>query len=99
MREEWANGTQGLTRGSNSSSDNTNSSVTRRKAAQDINRIQTLTMASKAMRLKPFASSSSREVSERRQVGDVEEIMVEGKKERRAADTPWWKNVSMEEGM
>lgn len=50
-----------------------------------------LSMASRAMRLKRI---QSREVSERRQVGDAEELVnpQEGTK-------PWWRDVTMEEGM
>ena len=52
-----------------------------------------LAMASRAMKLK---RDETREVSERRQVGDAEE-MVNGSDSQGA--TPWWKNVTMEEGM
>jgi hypothetical protein len=51
-----------------------------------------LAMASRAMKLKRAAT---REVSERRQVGDAEE-MVNGPQDQAS---PWWKHVSMEEGM
>jgi len=56
--------------------------------------MQSLTMASKAMRIK--SRPIVREVSERRQVGDAESMVnptgsTEGQ--------PWWKNVTMEEGM
>ena len=51
-----------------------------------------LAMASRAMKLKRVAT---REVSERRQVGDAEE-MVNGVQDNAS---PWWKHVSMEEGM
>jgi pyruvate dehydrogenase kinase 2/3/4 len=52
-----------------------------------------LAMASRAMKLKRVAT---REVSERRQVGDAEE-MVNGPQDSTAS--PWWRHVSMEEGM
>ncbi|KAG2166348.1 hypothetical protein VTO58DRAFT_111311 [Aureobasidium pullulans] len=52
-----------------------------------------LAMASRAMKLKRVAT---REVSERRQVGDAEE-MVNGPQDNNSS--PWWRNVSMEEGM
>jgi len=45
------------------------------------------------MRLK-LSGQVSREVSERRQVGDAEEMFAE-----RGGDKPWWRNVSMEEGV
>lgn len=44
------------------------------------------------MRLK-LSGQVSREVSERRQVGDAEEMFM-GKGEK-----PWWRNVTMEEGV
>lgn len=50
-------------------------------------------LASKAMRLK-LSGKLSREVSERRQVGDAEEMFGERGREGQ----PWWKNVGMEEG-
>ena len=49
-----------------------------------------MAMASKTMRLK--LSGNIREVSERRQVGDAEEMVNVG-------DGAWWRNVGMEEGM
>ena len=45
------------------------------------------------MRLK-LSGHVSREVSERRQVGDAEEMFA-GK----AGEKPWWRNVTMEEGV
>ena len=50
-------------------------------------------LGSQVMRLK---LGTTREISERRQVGDAEEMFAE-----RGADgeRPWWRNVSMEEGM
>jgi pyruvate dehydrogenase kinase 2/3/4 len=50
-------------------------------------------LAAKAMRLK-LSGQIRPEVSERRQVGDAEEMFA-GKK----VDQPWWRNVGMEEGM
>jgi len=49
-------------------------------------------MASRAMRLKDL---STREISERRQVGDAEALVNPPS----TSGTPWWKNVTMEEGM
>lgn len=93
MRDEWS---QGLTpegntqagrggRGSNSTS------------AKSPRTIQSLTMASRAMKLKV---NVSREISERRQVGDAEE-MVNPQPRRGNAEgsQPWWKNVGMDEGL
>lgn len=62
----------------------------RSMASRSIN----LSMASKAMKLK--LKGSLREISERRQVGDAEEMLSEGGSANRDA---WWKNVGMEEGM
>jgi pyruvate dehydrogenase kinase 2/3/4 len=55
-------------------------------------------LALKAMRLKLKAKTGAGaggfEVSERRQVGDAEEMFSE-----KGAGQPWWRNVGMEEGM
>ena len=51
-------------------------------------------MASKAMRLK-LSGKLSREVSERRQVGDAEEMF----QDRGEGGLPWWRNVGMDEGL
>jgi len=51
-------------------------------------------LAMKAMKLK-LSGTISREVSERRQVGDLEEMFA-SKKE---GGTPWWRNVGMDEGV
>lgn len=53
-----------------------------------------LSIASKAMKLK--LKGSGREISERRQVGDTEEMLSEAGSGNRVA---WWKNVGMEEGI
>lgn len=45
------------------------------------------------MRLK-LSGKLSREISERRQVGDAEEMFAD-----KGAPAPWWRNVGMEEGM
>lgn len=58
-----------------------------------------LTLARKGMRLKSkglVVDLSHQEVSERRQVGDAESIMDESRKGGRE---PWWRNVTMEEGL
>jgi pyruvate dehydrogenase kinase 2/3/4 len=54
-------------------------------------------LAMKAMKLKlKLSGQVSREVSERRQVGDAEEMFAQkgGK-----GDIPWWRNVGMDEGV
>jgi hypothetical protein len=53
----------------------------------------TSTLALKSIRLK--LQGQKREVSERRQVGDTEE-MLRANEETKGA---WWRNVGMEEGM
>jgi pyruvate dehydrogenase kinase 2/3/4 len=50
-------------------------------------------LASRAMKLK-LSGQISREISERRQVGDAEEMFRE-----KGGPEPWWRNVGMEEGM
>lgn len=50
-------------------------------------------LASKAMKLK-LSGQVSREISERRQVGDLEEMFAE-----KQGENPWWRQVGMEEGM
>jgi len=50
-------------------------------------------LASRAMRLK-LSGQLNMEVSERRQVGDAEEMLAE-----KGAMVPWWRNVGMDEGM
>jgi pyruvate dehydrogenase kinase 2/3/4 len=47
------------------------------------------------MRLK-LSGNLTREVSERRQVGDAEEMFAD---RSAGGSQPWWKNVGMEEGM
>lgn len=87
MRDEWTTSelirsSPGLARGSTyGSSKRTSSSAVSSSAF----------LASKAMRLK---LSGKLEVSERRQVGDAEEMFSE-----KGASAPWWRNVGMEEGM
>jgi pyruvate dehydrogenase kinase 2/3/4 len=49
-------------------------------------------LASKAMRLK-LSGQVSREISERRQVGDAADMFAENN------EKPWWRSVGMEEGM
>lgn len=64
-------------------------------------RIAGLTMASRAMKLKAGSKKGStmnlgyREISARRQVGDAEGVV----NAQSSGNTPWWKNVGMEEGM
>ena len=56
-----------------------------------------LTLVRKSIKLKNKGMSvlQSREVSERRQVGDAESVMSDKESHR---NEPWWRNVTMEEG-
>jgi len=77
----------------------------------DWDRIQHLTMASKAMKLKPIVKNVNNntntskgrdqwQISERRQVGDAEEMMYPSSRAPNdKSGNPWWKNVGMEEGL
>lgn len=56
----------------------------------------TSVLAIKAMKLK-LSGQVSREVSERRQVGDLEEMFAERRGE--TGEKPWWRNVGMDEGV
>jgi pyruvate dehydrogenase kinase 2/3/4 len=47
----------------------------------------------KAMKLK-LSGQISREVSERRQVGDAEEMFAD-----KGGERPWWRSVGMDEGV
>ncbi|KAI5371058.1 hypothetical protein Slin15195_G019310 [Septoria linicola] len=58
-------------------------------------------MAARTMKLKSKPNSklwdmSRREISARRQVGDAESTVNQASSK---AEVPWWKNVSMEEGV
>jgi pyruvate dehydrogenase kinase 2/3/4 len=55
-------------------------------------------LASKAMKLK-LSGQISREISERRQVGDAEDMFKESREGEGRGGKPWWRNVGMEEGM
>jgi pyruvate dehydrogenase kinase 2/3/4 len=48
------------------------------------------------MKLK-LSGQVSREISERRQVGDAADMFAD--KARSQGEKPWWRNVGMEEGM
>lgn len=75
-----------------------------RRKTNELDRSASLNLAARAMKLKMKTSKGGetrqREVSERRQVGDAESLvnppasaMGDGK------ETPWWRNVGMEEGL
>jgi hypothetical protein len=61
-----------------------------------------LTLAARGKRLKPSPSHEmgSREVSERRQVGDAESLVnMQGGSGTGKPEQRWWRNVGMEEGL
>jgi hypothetical protein len=63
-----------------------------------------MTMGVRAMKLKNPKSTAwdlkNREVSARRQVGDAENVVNQSPSTGDGPNnTPWWKNVGMEEGM
>lgn len=107
MRDEWTDGklstadsrsSQGLTQGGKS-----------RQLGQGGSELSAITgLTQKAMRLKskgmqlksPAGEFRQREVSERRQVGDAESVVnPQSSGDEKHAPKPWWKNVTMEEGM
>lgn len=83
--------------------------LTRVGRTNELDRSASLNLAARAMKLKMKTSNKGsdtrqREVSERRQVGDAENVvnppatqssLSDGSK----SDLPWWRNVTMEEGM
>lgn len=88
MREEWLQPNPGIYTSSRSSQ-----GLTSRKSMN-------LSMASRAMRLKDIKKVAPREISERRQVGDAEDMMHPRESSTgRGPGTPWWRNVTMEEGV
>jgi len=90
MRDEWS---QGLTGSGGTTTPMTQSATTASASAQRKRQqsIESLTLAHKA-KAKKLKDVSYREISERRQVGDVAGLL------NRQAQ-PWWRNVTMEEGL
>jgi pyruvate dehydrogenase kinase 2/3/4 len=82
---ELIRSSRGMAEGNNNNSSLRSSSIRR-----DYNPF----LATKAMKLK-LSGNVSREISERRQVGDAEDMF----KEKGTGERPWWRNVGMEEGM
>jgi len=77
-----------------------------RRNESGLDRASSLNLAARAMKLKLKTKGlegqqKQREVSERRQVGDAESVVNPMMPTRGVSkdDTPWWKNVTMEEGM
>jgi len=102
MRDEWMNGSS-QSRGSGSAG---SSGMLTSRSSQGLTRVgrqqremPSLTLSSMAMKLKSKARSSGgdvikgREVSARRQVGDAESMV------NPTSETPWWRQVGMEEGI
>ena len=89
---------QGLTRASGQGSN------TRQVAnGGGLDRSASLTLAmKKGMKLKGGKGAidlTNREVSARRQTGDVEDALNQGSSMDGKGGTPWWRNVGMEEGL
>ena len=108
MRDEWiakdgtpvsndSRSSQGLTRVGRQTE--SNKSATSRSGGLD--RSASLTLAHKGMRLKSkgLGELKNREVSPRRQVGDVESMQQDSMDEPKDGRAPWWRNVGMEEGL
>jgi hypothetical protein len=78
-----------------------------RQTGSGLDRSATLNLTARAMKLKMKTKGldgklRQREVSERRQVGDVESVVnapVSSTSGAKDGAAPWWKNVTMEEGM
>lgn len=71
------------------------------RQTESLDRSASLNLAARAMKLKMKTHGlgkelKQREVSERRQVGDAQSVLNETEN---AGAKPWWKNVTMEEGM
>ena len=61
-------------------------------------RSMNVSMASRAMKLK-LSGKISREVTERKQVGDAEAMLSGASTTSTDQKSAWWRNVGMEEGM
>lgn len=106
MRDEWKSGVLSI---GGASYGNSNLGPRSSQGLTRVGRLQgelpSLTMASKAMRLKSRGASAdvfkmrSREVSERRQVGDAESLVNPPVSSDGSGKAPWWRNVGMEEGL
>ncbi|KAI6859477.1 hypothetical protein KC334_g21597 [Hortaea werneckii] len=77
------------------------SGLTRRVGKNELDRASSLNLAARAMKLKLKTKGldqglRQREVSERRQVGDAESVV---NSQSGRAGEPWWRNVTMEEGV
>ena len=105
MRDEW----KAIVR-SNFADSRSSPGLTRIGTESGLDRSASLNLAARAMKMKGKGGSRQdglmnarqREVSARRQVGDAEEVVnspARTGKDGRGGEEPWWKNVSMEEGM
>ena len=110
MRDEW----KAIVRSNFAAADSRSSpGLTRIGTESGLDRSASLNLAARAMKMKGKSSGQQsggggmmgarqREVSARRQVGDAEEVVnspARTGKDGRGGEEPWWKNVSMEEGM
>lgn len=106
MKDEWTAALRGgaavaVAQSAYRADSPSSSGLTRVGRQAGLDRAGSLNLAAKAMKLKLKtkgldAGLKQREVSERRQVGDAESV-VNAQSSR--ADEPWWKNVTMEEGV
>ena len=86
MRDQWASSEPTRSQGLAGNNDNNDNNRNRNRMSS-----HSSLLAAKAMRLK-LSGQVSREVSERRQVGDAEEMFAESEGEK-----PWWRSVGIEE--
>ena len=102
MRDEW----KAIVR-SNFADSRSSPGLTRIGTESGLDRSASLNLAARAVKMRggrhdSLMNARQREVSERRQVGDAEEVVnspARTGKDGRGGEEPWWKNVSMEEGM
>ena len=110
MRDEWTTSTAAAAAAEKAALDSRSSRgltrvgrQTESSRAGGLDRSASLTLAHKGMRLKSkgLGDLKNREVSERRQVGDVESVVnaPSSMDEARDGRAPWWRNVGMEEGL
>lgn len=92
MRDEWLQASIDPAYASSPHSSQGLTKPSNKKSMQNIS----LRLSQRSLRLKEFGNV--REISERRQVGDAEEMMHPSGRGG-GSGTPWWKNVTMEEGM
>ena len=110
MRDEWKAIVRSSFAESSRSSSSSSPGLTRNIGTEaGLDRSASLNLAARAMKMRGKGGQQSslmnarqREVSARRQVGDAEDVVnspARTGKDGRGGEEPWWKNVSMEEGM